>query len=64
MGEIVAFRNRDGSREFECHGCQHTIHQFVDAEQPALLCLTCSFIDSNPDLPEEMKARLRGRVVS
>lgn len=56
--------NADGSREFDCTGCDMHVVQAVSDGFDFPVCCLCRWFDERPHIPAEVKGRvlgLRGR---
>ena len=59
---VIAFTQRDGSRELTCTDCGAHVQQAVDDGFAFPVCYVCRFLGEHPQIDEATKARLRGRV--
>lgn len=61
MSESSPFTdNADGSREFDCTDCGVHVFQVISDGFDFPVCHICRFIQERPQMPEEIKALLRG----
>ncbi|MGY3393411.1 hypothetical protein ACVWW6_006002 [Bradyrhizobium sp. USDA 3311] len=53
--------NADGTREFTCTDCGTLVIQVISDDFDFPVCHICRFIGERPQMPEWVKALLRGK---